>query len=906
MRKFVPIALVGLLSFGISFAAVKKVPKGEKNIHRFERAPSEHSVLGHGSSKITMPNTRNAGYFTLVDSASNGYGMVSAATRPLFVDPENTGYWFSTYRQFYQELGSHGQLGGAFSEDGESWEVYFNLNANGNPPWGGGGIGCGEAGSLGGGCSQARYPSAIGTEDIPIAMWTEYTGDTSSGSLYGGRPYYAFDDFGWEGGSFAYPVDVDLLWNTDAKDLWVGSIAVSYNDDGPVINAAFNDWTRDNKYLFQSEYVDDATIIMGEENLIINEQADLTPGDAAGSFNTSPYVSCTPEGVCGVGIVGLFPGGETDVSEISNNHTGIFRMSEDHGATWMGGTSGDVTLGHAPSVDGIGYYFIPDNVFDDLLNTQFMYEITDECEGTTDMINDFWTYYEDDFKVDRNGNPHFSIQLLGCGAEFCYYEPNSGWYHFTIDKDYLDNPGPVNTDTGWNWSFVMSGTTTWNWTEMTGNSYVSSTHGSLAFSVENPDVMYMVTNMATGGNDDDYAGDPANLEDPCYFATWADYPTWSEDIYVVKSEDGGRTWWNPLNITNTPDESGGICPNGYPKCDPAEQFPHAAQWATDEQVFIQYQMPNWEFNEIGDLLGADFMNRLYIGWAEVTDSDIPEYYVPGESTPSCYAEVGDITADGILNVLDIISLVNHILGVSPLLDTCAADYQPDTVINVLDIVGMVNYILGIGLQSSIVEPPATEVVIHASDKLYLESNGNVQAVHLVLSSDNELDIQFSENYIVESHYDAVTGKTTMIIVSNNLNLNEIAEISGKYEVVEYEVVTYDDSIKNSVMIDNNSIGLNQSPAGSNALPNGYRVSSAYPNPFNPMTSFNIDLDQESFVSIKAYNILGQLIADVFSGNIQAGYGNQISWDASNVSSGIYFMQIQVDDNLESQKVLLVK
>ena len=45
-------------------------------------------------------------------------------------------------------------------------------------------VGCGEAGSLGGGCSQARYPSAVGTEDIPIAMWTEYTGDTSSGSQY--------------------------------------------------------------------------------------------------------------------------------------------------------------------------------------------------------------------------------------------------------------------------------------------------------------------------------------------------------------------------------------------------------------------------------------------------------------------------------------------------------------------------------------------------------------------------------------------------------------------------------------------------------------------------------------------------------------------------------------------------
>ena len=41
-----------------------------------------------------------------------------------------------------------------------------------------------------------------------------------------------------------------------------------------------------------------------------------------------------------------------------------------------------------------------------------MYEYVDECEGTTDMINDFWTYYEDDFKVDRDGNPHFLFSFL--------------------------------------------------------------------------------------------------------------------------------------------------------------------------------------------------------------------------------------------------------------------------------------------------------------------------------------------------------------------------------------------------------------------------------------------------------------------------------------------------------------
>ena len=60
-----------------------------------------------------------------------------------------------------------------------------------------------------------------------------------------------------------------------------------------------------------------------------------------------------------------------------------------------------------------------------------------------------------------------------------------------------------------------------------------------------------------------------------------------------------------------------------------------------------------------------------------------------------------------------------------------------------------------------------------------------------------------------------------------------------------------------------------------------------------------------FVSIKAYNIVGQLVAEVFSGNL-SGYDNKIDWNASSIASGIYFMKIQVGDHLESQKVLLVK
>jgi len=146
----------------------------------------------------------------------------------------------------------------------------------------------------------------------------------------------------------------------------------------------------------------------------------------------------------------------------------------------------------------------------------------------------------------------------------------------------------------------------------------------------------------------------------------------------------------------------------------------------------------------------------------------------------------------------------------------------------------------------------------------------------------------------------------MIVVSTDLNLSEIASIAGDYKIKEAFIVSLDNSTKEAMILDNSRVGIDQTPNNTNALPNGYQVSNAYPNPFNPTTSFNVDLDQDSFVSIKAYNILGQLAAEVYSGNMLAGYNNQIIWDASNVSSGIYFMQIQIDNHLESQKVLLVK
>ena len=82
------------------------------------------------------------------------------------------------------------------------------------------------------------------------------------------------------------------------------------------------------------------------------------------------------------------------------------------------------------------------------------------------------------------------------------------------------------------------------------------------------------------------------------------------DLWVLKSLDGGTTWSNPVNITNTPGYFDDGVYNG-----PEEMYPHTPAFSDSDNVYFMYQMPNWEWNEIGDPTGPDHMNYVYVGFA---------------------------------------------------------------------------------------------------------------------------------------------------------------------------------------------------------------------------------------------------------------------------------------------------
>ena len=135
-----------------------------------------------------------------------------------------------------------------------------------------------------------------------------------------------------------------------------------------------------------------------------------------------------------------------------------------------------------------------------------------------------------------------------------------------------------------------------------------------------------------------------------------------------------------------------------------------------------------------------------------------------------------------------------------------------------------------------------------------------------------------------------SGTTTkLILVTNGLSsITDIASIKGEYRLVSSQAASAD----GMVTLTTTEV-------------NDFSVSNAYPNPFNPSTSIELNLNKDSYVSVSVYNVAGQLVDQVFAGNLSSA-NHRFTWDAGFMSSGVYFMNIQVDDVLETKKLMLVK
>ena len=114
------------------------------------------------------------------------------------------------------------------------------------------------------------------------------------------------------------------------------------------------------------------------------------------------------------------------------------------------------------------------------------------------------------------------------------------------------------------------------------------------------------------------------------------------------------------------------------------------------------------------------------------------------------------------------------------------------------------------------------------------------------------------------------------------------------------LITGDEFMNFSVQMGNKNELSNNS-----VIVSDFSLTDPYPNPFNPLTSIILNVPSSDYINVSVYDIRGTLIDEIYDGYINLGQHN-ISWDASNMSSGVYFFKAIYQSNLIIKKSILIK
>jgi hypothetical protein len=89
------------------------------------------------------------------------------------------------------------------------------------------------------------------------------------------------------------------------------------------------------------------------------------------------------------------------------------------------------------------------------------------------------------------------------------------------------------------------------------------------------------------------------------------------------------------------------------------------------------------------------------------------------------------------------------------------------------------------------------------------------------------------------------------------------------------------------------------------LPSSFQLYQNYPNPFNPSTKISFLIPANELVSVSIYDILGNEVANLLNKEMESGF-HSLTWNATELSSGVYFCLLKAGNYKITRKMLLVK
>lgn len=89
------------------------------------------------------------------------------------------------------------------------------------------------------------------------------------------------------------------------------------------------------------------------------------------------------------------------------------------------------------------------------------------------------------------------------------------------------------------------------------------------------------------------------------------------------------------------------------------------------------------------------------------------------------------------------------------------------------------------------------------------------------------------------------------------------------------------------------------------IPESFSLEQNYPNPFNPSTKITFSITQSGLTTLAIYNLLGEKIVTLVNKELNAGR-HTVDFNASNLSSGVYFYRLESGNNVSTMKMMLLK
>lgn len=185
-------------------------------------------------------------------------------------------------------------------------------------------------------------------------------------------------------------------------------------------------------------------------------------------------------------------------------------------------------------------------------------------------------------------------------------------------------------------------------------------------------------------------------------------------------------------------------------------------------------------------------------------------------------------------------------------------------------------------------------VIYYSDTLQSGNPTNITDILYYTSASNSAPTTFSTPQRVSNH--PLEWSSRMYIPS----LIEYYDASGDIGAVWVGLdgtakKLYLDRLGNATRITKNEI----------LVPGDYILGQNYPNPFNPVTKFDFAIPKNSFVTIKIYDITGREISTVVNKQMTSGTYT-VTFDASNITSGVYFYKLTTADFTDTKRMIVLK